>query len=204
MMNCADHDRPATLGRSIRAVLFDMDGTLTRPLLDFPRIKQAMGCPQDRPILEWLATQPADRQADLERILIDHEICAARSAVASAGATEIVAWLHARGCKVAIITRNCHQAVAITLEQCDLRIDTLWTREDVPRKPSGLAVVGLCNRLGVTPEESVVVGDFKFDLEAAREAGAAAVLMLQETDLPDWAHLADAVIRDLNELKGLL
>ena len=37
-----------------RAVLFDMDGTLTEPMLDFPRIKAEMGI-GDRPILEALA-----------------------------------------------------------------------------------------------------------------------------------------------------
>jgi len=37
-----------------RAVLFDMDGTLTRPMLDFPRIKAEMGI-GTRPILEALA-----------------------------------------------------------------------------------------------------------------------------------------------------
>jgi len=37
-----------------RAILFDMDGTLTEPLLDFPRIKAEMGIGQ-RPILEALA-----------------------------------------------------------------------------------------------------------------------------------------------------
>ena len=34
-----------------RAMLFDMDGTLTRPLLDFPRIKAEMGI-GERPILD--------------------------------------------------------------------------------------------------------------------------------------------------------
>ena len=37
-----------------RAVLFDMDGTLTEPMLDFPRSKAEMGIGQ-RPILEALA-----------------------------------------------------------------------------------------------------------------------------------------------------
>lgn len=37
-----------------RVILFDMDGTLTEPLLDFPRIKADMGI-GNRPILEALA-----------------------------------------------------------------------------------------------------------------------------------------------------
>ena len=37
-----------------KAILFDMDGTLTAPMLDFPRIKAEMGI-GERPILEALA-----------------------------------------------------------------------------------------------------------------------------------------------------
>src|SRR5258706_313311 len=37
-----------------KALLFDMDGTLTRPMLDFPRIKAEMGI-GSKPILEALA-----------------------------------------------------------------------------------------------------------------------------------------------------
>jgi hypothetical protein len=66
-----EHQARPKLERQVQAVLFDMDGTLTRPVLDFARIKQAIGCPQDETILEWLVMQPADEQSRLERILID-------------------------------------------------------------------------------------------------------------------------------------
>jgi phosphoglycolate phosphatase-like HAD superfamily hydrolase len=58
--------------------------------------------------------------------------------------------------------------------------------------------------MNVDPKRSVMVGDYKFDLEAAREAGAAAVLLALKAPLPEWANLADAVIWRLDELKGLL
>lgn len=191
-------------GRDIEAVLFDMDGTLTVPMLDFPKIKQAIDCPQEIPILEWMKTQSAGEQARVEARLIEFEIEAAENAVPAAGAVETVAWLRQQGYHVGIVTRNCMQAVAVTLERCGLAIECLWTREDRPHKPSGQAVVGLCSRMGVDPKRSVVVGDYKFDLEAAREAGAAAVLLALKSPLPEWANLADVVIWRLDELKNLL
>ncbi|MBC2710323.1 MAG: hypothetical protein HGJ94_04790 [Desulfosarcina sp.] len=40
----------------IDAVLFDFDGTLTRPgALDFSVIKRAIGCPDGIPVLEFMA-----------------------------------------------------------------------------------------------------------------------------------------------------
>ena len=39
----------------IDAVLFDFDGTLTAPgALDFKEIKAELGCPLDRPVLEYI------------------------------------------------------------------------------------------------------------------------------------------------------
>jgi HAD superfamily hydrolase (TIGR01509 family) len=192
------------LARPIDAVLFDMDGTLTEPILDFVRIKQDMGCPQEIPILEWMLAQPRENQARIEAKLIGFEIEAAHSAVAAEGAADTVAWLKRQGYHLGIITRNCIRAVAVTLERCGLQIDCLWTREDRPHKPSGQAVVGLCGRMGVAASRAVVVGDYKFDLEAAREAGSAAVLLVHRDELPEWASLADVVIRRLTDLKDLL
>ena len=54
----------------IKGVLFDFDGTLTRPgSLDFPAMKAELGCPLDQPILEFLATLPRDRRNNLMEIL---------------------------------------------------------------------------------------------------------------------------------------
>ena len=39
----------------INAVLFDFDGTLSKPgTLDFPRLKKEIGCPPDDPVLEFI------------------------------------------------------------------------------------------------------------------------------------------------------
>src|SRR6476660_3207252 len=59
-----------------RAILFDMDGTLTEPMLDFPRIKAEMGI-GDRPILEALAEMDGERRAAAEAVLHRHEELAA-------------------------------------------------------------------------------------------------------------------------------
>ena len=45
---------------SIRAVLFDFDGTLTLPgSIDFAGIKKAIRCPGDAPILEFIECLPS-------------------------------------------------------------------------------------------------------------------------------------------------
>src|ERR1700692_233112 len=67
-----------------RAILFDMDGTLTEPMLDFPRIKAEMGI-GDRPILESLDRLAPDRRIEAEAILLRHEEHAARNSTLNPG-----------------------------------------------------------------------------------------------------------------------
>jgi AHBA synthesis associated protein len=44
-----------------------------------------------------------------------------------------------------------------------------------PGKPSPVPVLQLCNRLGLSPAQTVVVGDSVFDITAGRSAGAATI-----------------------------
>ena len=69
------HDWPIGRGRflegrcrRIRGVIFDMDGTITVPALDFPRMKAAMGLPQDKAILEALEDLSPAARAEAEEI----------------------------------------------------------------------------------------------------------------------------------------
>jgi len=199
----ADAARARRFGEQIEAVLFDLDGTLTKPNLDFDQVRQSLGCPHGQPVLEWILSQPTGEREELESQLMSFEMAAAKSSEPADGAVEVVQWLRQRGLKLGILTRNFREAVLLTMRRCGLDIPVLWTREDGPRKPSGEAVIGLCRRLAAAPERAVVVGDFKFDLEAAKQAGSLAVLLVNGPDVPDWADLADVVIRDLRELKGL-
>ena len=53
----------------IKAVLFDFDGTLTKPgAIDFKAVKRSIGCPPDQAILEFIGSLRDDaRQAEAPR-----------------------------------------------------------------------------------------------------------------------------------------
>ncbi len=195
----------------IRAVLFDFDGTLTLPgALDFPAIKKDLGCPPDLALLEFIAAIPSSAHRRAAQARLDFfETQAARCSQPNAGAQELVAWLRQRGVRVAILTRNSRASVLCALENFNPlsagSFDLIVTRDDpVAPKPSGEGVLYAAGLLGVAPAEMVMVGDFIFDCQAGRAAGARTVLL----DPHDDPHLADAGcdhrIRHLAELKSLL
>jgi hypothetical protein len=65
-------------GMRWRAIIFDMDGTLTRPLLDFAAIRADIALTADDPILETMARMAPDARQRAEAVLRRHEDAAAR------------------------------------------------------------------------------------------------------------------------------
>ena len=63
-----------------RAVIFDLDGTLADPLLDFDAIRAEIGLAPGLPILEQLADATPAARARAEEIMRRHE----RTAIAEA------------------------------------------------------------------------------------------------------------------------
>ena len=104
--------------RDIRGVLFDFDGTLTSPgALDFSTIKRELGCPQDRPILEFLETQTLARRSELLDILESREKQAAEKSIPNEGAEKCLVTLKKNGIFLGIFTRNSRKSVRSALKR---------------------------------------------------------------------------------------
>jgi HAD superfamily hydrolase (TIGR01509 family) len=157
-----------------RAVLFDMDGTLTAPMLDFPRIKAEMGI-GDRPILEALAEMDGACRAAAEAVLFRHEEEAAVRSTLNPGCRELLDWLAGRGIRSALVTRNSRQSVQTVIERHGLHVDYTVSRADAPHKPNPAGLHRACARLGVAPGDAWMVGDGQYDVEAGRAAGVRTV-----------------------------
>jgi HAD superfamily hydrolase (TIGR01509 family) len=186
--------------------VFDMDGTLTRAVHDFEAIKRALEIPLNEDILGHLAALPADVAAAKHAWLMEHERELAVNAVAAPGAVELVRSLHARGCCLGILTRNAYELAWVTLEaigvaDCFEQADVIG-RDEAPPKPDPAGLLQLAAAWQVSPAELVMVGDYRFDLECARAAGARSVLV----NLPEnpWPELTDHFALDCTALHRAL
>ena len=185
------------------AIIFDLDGTLTKPYLDFDAIRREIGIEQG-PILEAIAKMDAGARRDAEVILLRHEWEAAENAALYDGAVETVAECRAKGHGVAILTRNARVAVDYLLAEHGFVFDAIRTREDGAVKPSAEPVLSICRELQADPVQSWMVGDYLFDILSGKAAGARTVLMVGEEPVPEYAPQADYVIRSLPELVTLV
>jgi phosphoglycolate phosphatase len=206
---------------NIRAVLFDLDGTLVHTHIDFARMRQTIlehlvrhniGPEeyQGKDVLSIL-TAAAGRLEDAreflaqaEAELVSIELAACEGAYAAEGAAPTLHWLRDRGIRVGIVTRNSRQAVDRVLSQLPLPYDVLLTRADTPRvKPDPLHLHLALDRLGVPPERSVMVGDHLMDVLGGRAAKMHTLGVLTPERPPDYFKAAepDGVIRALPELR---
>jgi len=185
-------------------VIFDLDGTITRPYLDFAAIRAEASLDASQPILEQMEKLNADRRAEVQAVLERHEEEAARNSELHDGAKEVLSALHRRGVVLALLTRNSRRSVQIVLKKHRLAFDFIRTREDGALKPSAEPVRAICAALDVTPEQTLMVGDYLFDIQAGAAAGTATALMIGAQPPPAFAHQADYVIRRLDEILAIL
>ena len=183
-------------------VLFDMDGTLTRPMLDFPAIKAEMGI-GSRPILEAMAEMSSAHRERAERILYRHEAHAAAESELNDNCTEVIGWLRDRKVPTALITRNSGESVSIVLERHKLSFDFVIAREHGPFKPNPWSILHICRRMSVAPANTWMVGDGQYDVEAGNAAGAQTV-WLSHGRIRAFSAEPKHVVTDLSELLQLL
>jgi HAD superfamily hydrolase (TIGR01509 family) len=184
------------------AVLLDMDGTLTKPMLDFPRIKAEMGI-GNRPILEALAEMtPAQRRA-AEAVLDRHEEQAARLSALNPGCRELLDRLAALNIGTALVTRNSPASVRTVVALHGLKIDVMISRDDARPKPHPEPLLLACGRLEVATGSAWMVGDGEFDVAAGLAAGVRTVWIRHGRHKP-FAARAWREVEDLWELADLL
>lgn len=186
--------------------VFDMDGTLTLAVHDFEAIKRALDIPLEDDILGHLAGLPEAVAAAKHAWLLEHERELALAAEPAPGAIELVRELHGRGCQLGILTRNAHELALLTLRAIGLddcfAVPDVIGRDEAPPKPDPGGLLHFARTWQIAPSELVMVGDYRFDLECARAAGARSVLVnLAENP---WPELADHFAVDCRALQQLL
>jgi hydrogenase expression/formation protein HypE len=169
-------------GTRIKGVLFDFDGTLTLPgALDFPSIRKEISCPHEMPILEFIESQNIGRRRSFLEVLNLREALAAEQSQPNEGAERCLSELKRRGILLGIHTRNSLLSVRRalgnfrTVRAEDFR--SIMTRDNSLPKPHPDGVIKTSTEMGVSVEELMTVGDYRFDIIAGRSAGACTVLL---------------------------
>jgi HAD superfamily hydrolase (TIGR01509 family) len=190
---------------SIKAVIFDLDGTITQPYFDFDAIREEMGLERDSgPVLESMEKMTAQQREEAEKILHYHEQKAVTESTLNAGAKQTLSTLRAAGIHIGVLTRNKRNNAFAIARKHNLRFDAVVGREDGPVKPDAFGVLQLCRQFGVEPKETLLVGDYLFDLLCAKAAGAVAVLLTNHDQADEFAEHADFCVENMSRILEII
>ena len=195
----------------VKAVLFDFDGTLTKPgSLDFKLIKRTIGCPAESFILEFIET--LDDHVQREKAISALENFETRAADCSEpnnGAEDLLLYLHSNGLSTGIISRNSLESIKRSFRNFKkikaADFDVIITRDDPVRpKPDADGIILAAKKLKVDPKQLVVVGDFLFDIQAGKNAGSITVFLNNGFEHDFSNPDSDYTISQLGELKDVI
>lgn len=193
-MDPQTHARNGQHPRKLEAIVFDFDGTLAELHLDFADMKRRLRLLAEEflghvppnsalPALEWLealltklreTNEAGARQLDerANSLIRDIEVDAARRGSLFPFTRSILRELRDAGIKVAIITRNCEQAVRIVFPDLDQYCAGFLARDHVHRvKPDPDHLLQALEEIASPPETALMVGDHPLDVQTGHRSG---------------------------------
>ncbi|GAV84776.1 HAD_2 domain-containing protein [Cephalotus follicularis] len=213
---------PPTAARArLRGVVFDMDGTLIVPAIDFAAMYKAVlgedeylriraENPSGIDILHHIENWSSDKQHKAYEIIADFERQGLDRLQIMPGAAELCGFLNSKKIRRGLITRNVNDAVELFHERFGMTFSPALSREFRPYKPDPAPLLHICSTWDVDPKEVMMVGDsLKDDVACGKRAGAFTCL-LDETgryDSPEYArvdHKPDYKVSSLTEFHSLL
>ncbi|MEM3770535.1 MAG: HAD family hydrolase [Candidatus Bathyarchaeia archaeon] len=202
----------------IRAVVFDLDGTIVKFNIDFRAVRAEVrsllikeGVPAsvlsiNESIFEMLKKmeifmknngKPANKIEEVRRkaltIAEKHELEAAKTTSLQPGVKEILKALKDMGLKIGVCTVNSQKSVDHILKKFGIGgfFEAVTPRDAVKNvKPNTEHLEATLKALKVDPKETLVVGDSSSDMKCAKELGAITVAL--PTGMSTQKELADA------------
>jgi 2-phosphoglycolate phosphatase len=213
---------------TVRAVLFDLDGTLADTAPDLGGALNRMRARRGldalpiellRPVASsgargmlaaglQVTPETPGYEALREEFLAEYESALDRDSVLFEGVAACLAGLRTQGLRWAVVTNKATRFTGPVLAGLGLSVEVVVCGDTTPHaKPHPAPLLEACARLGVRASEAIYVGDDLRDIQAARAAGMPGVVagygyLGERADLSAWG--ADAVIAAPLDLLALL
>lgn len=187
--------------------IFDLDGTLTKPIHDFPWIRQQLDIPAGEDILGYIAAQLPERQQKMNLRLAEIEEMFSQRAEANPQAGEFLARLQERGCEMGILTRNQRHCVDLSLGVLGFsdyfKPEAIVASETTAPKPNPDGIHHLLDLWRAPADQTLIIGDYLFDLQAGKAAGIATI-HYAPAGQPLWPQYTDLRVESFQQLLALL
>ncbi|KAL0022069.1 hypothetical protein WJX79_001121 [Trebouxia sp. C0005] len=165
--------------KAVKGFIFDMDGTLTVPVIDFAEMRRRCGV-MSGDVLDTIADWPAEKQLVANQAIREVEQEALQHMQLMPGLLDLCSFLEAQGLPRGLVTRNVDSSVKYFHDN-HFSLSPFWpalSREFKPYKPNPGALLHICQQWGIPPEQAIMVGDSaKDDVVAGNRAGMDTILI---------------------------
>ena len=186
-----------------KAAVFDMDGTLTVPNIDFMAMRKALELPEEGDIASMILQMPAEQQKKAWRTVKQIEEESARQNRLQPDAKTVLQNLKNHGVKIAVLSRNTTDNIKTFCKTFALEFDCILGRDFPTMKPDPAPLLHILSILRVAPKDAIMVGDYIHDLECGAAAGASSCFFANP-DLTDYAGSADYTVSSYKELEKII
>jgi HAD superfamily hydrolase (TIGR01509 family) len=184
------------------AVLFDWDGVIADTRLDFSEIRRKYYGSGRAMLLEDAHTLPPSSREAMTSELEDIEVRGAEKATWVEGARETLEWVDRARKPWAIVSRNCRKSILTAAGALGMKLPAVVrTRDDGDCvKPDPRALLETCGLLSASPVQTLLVGDYIYDVMGARRAGMRSALVRNKIE-PGWDEWLEC---SFPSMRGLL
>jgi len=194
----------------LQGVIFDMDGTLTVPNLNFTEMYSRCNVPMDQDILKAIAEMEPSDAKKASDIIGEMEEEGRNTLKLNPGAVEVGKWLNKHNIPISLVTRNTRKTVDVMVNklwypQTKTKFDPSLSRDDcgdLPAKPHPASIFEIQKQWGFLKNEDILkekgatfkhaelgllmVGDSpKHDIQFGKDAGVSTALLDTEKKLVD-------------------
>ena len=166
-----------------------------------------LGIQSTSPILEAIEKMSAASAAEATQKLHLLEMRLAREAQPQPGVKDILTRLTEVGKRLGILTRNGREIAHTTLAEAGLSSffekDNVISRDDCAPKPNPDGVHLLLDHWNAPREETVIVGDFLYDIQAGFDAGIQTV-HFDSSGRFEWPQFTHHKITEISALHSMI
>ncbi|XP_078442086.1 haloacid dehalogenase-like hydrolase (HAD) superfamily protein [Wolffia australiana] len=206
----------------LRGVVFDMDGTLTVPVIDFGAMyREVLG--EDEysamrardphgyiDILHHVETLPPPARKRAHEIIADFERQGLERLQIMPGAAELCGYLDSKQVRRGLITRNVKHSVDMFHVRFGMEFSPALSREFRPYKPHPAPLLHICSQWDAHPTEVMMIGDsLRDDVGCGKGAGTFTCLLDESGKYGVHEHLGvdlrpDFKVSSLHEVVSIL
>ena len=186
-----------------QGIIFDMDGTLTVPSIDFAELREVLEISPEHDLLGILSSYNEEQKRRHLDIIEQYEQEALKNIRLQPDVNSVLDAFDASNIKMGIITRNSTGSAEKVLSLIDVDFEPVLTRDFTPVKPHPAPIKYILKHWGFLPENVLMVGDYRDDIICGKNAGTA-TCFFSNPGKTSFSELADFEISSFIGLKHIV